>query len=91
MTRNRIGSLRLTVLSGALGLLFVLATPALAQEGEAAPQSGTPAGIGIMILLIGLAAIGIVGASVAFPRMSGSGAAGAGDDDDELIPDDELQ
>ncbi len=52
--------LALSVVILAAGML-VLATPAYAQEGSAATTNQPPAGIGILILLMGLAAIGFIG------------------------------
>lgn len=78
-----------------VSLLFIgsliLATPAFAQEGQPATQNSSPAGIGILILLIGLAAIGIVGASVVFRRAPSAAGASGSDEGDSLIEDDELQ
>ena len=48
----------LSVLVFAL-LMLVVVTPAYAQESSAANQP--PAGVGILILLMGLAAVGLVG------------------------------
>ena len=48
----------LSVLVFAL-LMLVVATPTYAQEGSTANQP--PAGVGILILLMGLAAVGLVG------------------------------
>lgn len=53
----------------------LLATPALAQETEAAAQA--PQGLGVMMLLVGLAAAAIVGVMLARREASG--------DEDDLV------
>jgi hypothetical protein len=56
-------------------VIFATVTPAYAQEGETATQS--PAGIGVLILLMGIAAILIVGG------LSSARAQGESDDKEE--------
>jgi hypothetical protein len=49
----------LSVVLSAVGM-FVLATPIYAQESSPAPNQAPP-GVGVLILLMGLAAIGFIG------------------------------
>ncbi len=86
MIDKRLALARWTVLVVIGALAY--ANPALAQaETPAASDSssGTPAGVGILILLLGLAAIGLVAATV-IGRMMPTSAGMV--DDDELIEDD---
>jgi hypothetical protein len=70
-----------------------LAIPTLATfaaETPPASASAAPSGLGLMLLLIGLAAIGLVGLTI-YGRMMPVRAGNFEIEDDELIRDDEEQ
>jgi hypothetical protein len=86
MIDKRLSQARWAALVG-IGLL-AFASPALAEgETPAANSVGTPAGVGILILLLGLAAIGLIGATIVGRMMPAS----AGMVDDDALIEDELQ
>ncbi len=77
----------------ALALVALLTLPTAfafaADEAPPAVASSAPAGLGILILLLGLAAVGLVGLTL-YGRMMPA-RTGIAFDDDELIPDDKLE
>ncbi len=92
ITPLRFIALRFTALLLIFLAVGMLAVPAFAQQEAPVAQNNAPAGIGILVLLLGLAAIGMVGASTISRRAPGTtGLAADIEPDDELIRDDQLQ
>jgi len=80
---------KLPTLALAALLLFPTALAFAAEEVPPIVANSAPAGLGILILLIGLAAVGLVGLTI-YGRMMPA-RTGIAFDDDELIPDDKLE
>ena len=71
---------RVTIAAFVLLSMFVLASPAHAQD----TSSQGPAGVGVLILLMGLGALATIGAAYSFSgQKNGSSTKTGGDDEDD--------